>query len=48
MTAHPKPRNAGKYCDLHKQNGHAIAESQELKKALHELSDKALIDRFLR
>ncbi|KAJ8420878.1 hypothetical protein Cgig2_027206 [Carnegiea gigantea] len=48
MTAALKPHNARKYCELHEQNGHTIAECRELKKALHELTDKGQIDRFLK
>ncbi|KAJ8435836.1 hypothetical protein Cgig2_003859 [Carnegiea gigantea] len=47
MTAPPKLYNTRKYCEIHEQNEHTIAECWELRKALYELADKEQIDRFL-
>ncbi|KAJ8438939.1 hypothetical protein Cgig2_012834 [Carnegiea gigantea] len=41
MTAPPKPQNARKYCEFHVQSEHTTTECRDLKKALHELADKA-------
>ncbi|KAJ8433474.1 hypothetical protein Cgig2_020646 [Carnegiea gigantea] len=43
-----KPRNASKYYEFCEQNSHTIAESQELKKALHEHTNRGQIDHFLK
>ncbi|KAJ8424387.1 LOW QUALITY PROTEIN: hypothetical protein Cgig2_000588 [Carnegiea gigantea] len=48
MTLAPKPYNAQKYCEFHKQIRHTTAECWEFRKALHELADKGQIDRFLK
>ncbi|KAJ8428572.1 hypothetical protein Cgig2_021630 [Carnegiea gigantea] len=48
MTAPPRPHNARKYCEFHKQSGHTMNECRELKNALHELANKGQIDRFLK
>ncbi|KAJ8441072.1 hypothetical protein Cgig2_020363 [Carnegiea gigantea] len=48
MTAAPKPHNARKYCEFHKQNSHTTSEWMELKKTFHELVDKGQIDCFLK
>jgi len=48
VTTASKPHNAQKYCEFHKQNGHTIAECRELRKALHELTNKGQIDCFLK
>jgi len=46
MTSAPKPHNAQKYCEFHKQNEHTIADCWELRKALYELEDKGQIEWF--
>ncbi|KAJ8432896.1 hypothetical protein Cgig2_014483 [Carnegiea gigantea] len=48
MTARPKPQNARRYCKFYEQSGYTTTECLELKKALHELTDKGQIDRFLK
>ncbi|KAJ8429915.1 hypothetical protein Cgig2_025345 [Carnegiea gigantea] len=48
MISAPKPHNARKYCEFHEQNGHTTTECRELRKDLHELTDKGQIDRFLK
>ncbi|KAJ8449200.1 LOW QUALITY PROTEIN: hypothetical protein Cgig2_027202 [Carnegiea gigantea] len=40
MTVPPKPQNASKYCEFHKQSGHTTTECRELEKAFHKLADK--------
>ncbi|KAJ8436870.1 hypothetical protein Cgig2_002370 [Carnegiea gigantea] len=48
MTMVPKSHNAQKYCEFRKQNYHTTAECRELKKVLYEITNKGLIDRFLK
>jgi len=48
MIVVPKPHNARKYCEFHKQSRHTITECRELKKAFHELADMGQIDHFFK
>ncbi|KAJ8428180.1 hypothetical protein Cgig2_015621 [Carnegiea gigantea] len=48
MTAASKLHNTQKYWEFDEQNGHITAQCRELKKALHELTDKGKIDHFLK
>ncbi|KAJ8444403.1 hypothetical protein Cgig2_026607 [Carnegiea gigantea] len=41
MISAPKSHNARKCCEFHEENGHTTFECWELRKALHELEDKA-------
>jgi len=48
MTMPLKPQNSRKYCEFYEQSGHTTTKCRELKTALHELTDKGQIDRFLK
>jgi len=48
MISALKPHNTRKYCEFHEQNEHMTVECWELRKDLHELTDKGQIDRFLK